>query len=127
MAGALAESMTLATGRLGLDVGLPRVADTLVSLGLETRPTLNPSLLLGTVEMTPLEVVQVYTTLANGGVRARLRAGQAGLGEQGRPLKSFKGQGEAAAAPAPGYQLDRVLSFVAPPRTRRGASPRPPP
>ncbi len=127
MARALAESMNLATVRLGLDVGLPRVADTLVSLGLETRPTLNPSLLLGTVEMTPLEVVQVYTTLANGGFRARLRAVQAVLDEQGRPLKSFKVQVEAAAAPAAVYQLDRMLTLVTARGTGRGASARLPP
>jgi len=127
MARALAESMNLATVRLGLDVGLPRVADTLVSLGLETRPTLNPSLLLGTVEMTPLEVVEVYTTLANGGFRARLRAVQAVLDEQGRPLKSFKVQVEAAAAPAAVYQLDRMLTLVTARGTGRGASARLPP
>ena len=127
MARALAESMNLATVRLGLDVGLPRVADTLVSLGLETRPILNPSMLLGTVEMTPLEVVQVYTTLANGGFRARLRAVQAVLDEQGRPLKSFKVQVEAAAAPAAVYQLDRMLTLVTARGTGRGASARLPP
>jgi penicillin-binding protein 1B len=127
MARALAESMNLATVRLGLDVGLPRVADTLVRLGLETRPTLNPSLLLGTVEMTPLEVVEVYTTLANGGFRARLRAVQAVLDEHGRPLKSFKVQVEAAAAPAAVYQLDRMLTLVTARGTGRGASARLPP
>jgi penicillin-binding protein 1B len=127
MVRALAESMNLATVRLGLDVGLPRVADTLVSLGLETRPTLNPSLLLGTVEMTPLEVVQVYTTLANGGFRARLRAVQAVLDEHGGPLKSFKVQVEAAAAPAAVYQLDRMLTLVTARGTGRGASARLPP
>jgi penicillin-binding protein 1B len=112
MARALAESMNLATVRLGLDLGLPRVADTLQKLGLETAPTLNPSLLLGTVEMTPLEVLQIYTALANGGFRARLRAVQAVLDEQGRPLKSFKVQVEAAAPPAAVYQLDRMLILV---------------
>ncbi len=95
VARALAESMNLATVRMGLDVGLPRVADALQRLGLETRPALNPSLLLGTVEMTPLEVVQVYTSLANGGFRARLRAVRAVLDEHGRPLKSFKVQVES--------------------------------
>ena len=121
MARALAESMNLATVRLGLAVGLPRVADTLVSLGLATRPTLNPSLLLGTVEMTPLEVVQVYTALANGGFRARLRSVRAVLDEQGRALKSFKVQVESAAPPAAVYQLDRMLTLVTTHGTGRGA------
>ena len=124
MARALAESMNLATVRLGLDLGLRRVAATLQSLGLERPPTLNPSLLLGTVEMTPLEVVQVYTSLANGGFRARLRAVRAVLDEQGRPLKSFKVQVDAAAPPAAVYQLDRMLTLVTTHGTARDAGAR---
>ena len=124
MARALAESLNLATVRLGLDIGLPRVADTLQRLGLETPPTLNPSMLLGTVEMTPLEVVQIYTSLANGGFRARLRAVHAVLDEQGRPLKSFKVQVEAAAPPSAVYQLDRMLTLVTTHGTGRGAAAR---
>jgi penicillin-binding protein 1B len=111
----------LATVRLGLDRGLPKVVDTLQRLGLESAPTLNPSLLLGTVEMTPLEVVEVYTSLANGGFRARLRAVHAVLDEQGRPLKSFKVQVEAAAPPAAVYQLDRMLTLVTTRGTGRDA------
>jgi penicillin-binding protein 1B len=124
MARALAESMNLATVRLGLDIGLPKVAETLQRLGLETPATLNPSLLLGTVEMTPLEVVQVYTSLANGGYRARLRAVRAVLDEQGRPLKSFKVQIEEAAPPAAVYQLDRMLTLVTTRGTGRDAAAR---
>ena len=124
MARALAESMNLATVRLGLDVGLARVADTLQRLGLETRPTLNPSLLLGSVEMTPLEVVEIYTALANGGFQARLRAVRAVLDEHGQPLKSFKVQVEAAAPPSAVYQLDRMLTLVTTRGTGRGASAR---
>ena len=124
MARALAESLNLATVRLGLDIGLPQVADTLQRLGLETPPTLNPSLLLGTVEMTPLEVLQVYTSLANGGFRARLRAVHAVLDEHGRPLKSFKVQVEAAAPPSAVYQLDRMLTLVTTHGTGRSAAAR---
>ena len=124
MARALAESLNLATVRLGLDLGLPRVADTLQRLGLEASPTLNPSLLLGTVEMSPLEVVQLYTSFANGGFRARLRAVHAVLDESGRQLKSFKVQVEAAAPPAAIYQLDRMLTLVTSRGTGRDAASR---
>ncbi len=124
MARALAESLNLATARLGLDLGLPKVSDTLQRLGLETPPVLNPSLLLGTVEMTPLEVVRVYTSLANGGFRARLRAVHAVLDEQGRPLKTFRVQVEAAAAPEAVYQLDRMLTLVTTHGTGRDAGAR---
>jgi penicillin-binding protein 1B len=124
MARALAESMNLATVRLGLDLGLPKVVATLHGLGLETLPTLNPSLLLGTVEMTPLEVVEVYTSLANGGFRARLRAVHAVVDENGRPLKSFRVQVEEAAPSAAVYQLDRMLTLVTTRGTGRDAAAR---
>jgi penicillin-binding protein 1B len=124
MARALAESMNLATVKLGLDLGLPKVADALQRLGLETPPTLNPSMLLGTVEMTPLEVMQIYTSLANGGFRARLRAVHAVLDEQGRPLKSFKVQVEEAAPSPAVYQLDRMLILVTTNGTARDAASR---
>jgi penicillin-binding protein 1B len=121
---ALAESLNLATVRLGLDLGLPKVADTLQRLGLATPPTLNPSMLLGTVEMTPLEVVEVYTSLANGGFRARLRAVRAVLDEHGKPLKTFKVQVEEVAPPAAVYQLDRMMTLVTTRGTGRGAAAR---
>lgn len=127
LARALAESMNLATIRLGLDIGLPKVAAMLQRLGLDTAPVLNPSLLLGTVEMTPLEVVKVYTALANGGFRARLRAVHAVVDEQGRLLKTFKVQVEQAAPPAAVYQLDRMLTLVTTRGTAREAASRMPP
>src|SRR6202044_836464 len=122
MARALAESMNLATVRLGLDLGLPQGVDTLPRLGLATAPTLNPSFLLGTVEMTPLEVVEVYTSLANGGFRARMRAVRAVLDEHGKPLKTFKVQVEEAAPAAAVYQVDRMLTLVTTRGTARGAA-----
>jgi len=124
LAKALAESLNLATVKLGMDLGLSKVADTLQSLGLESGVTLNPSMLLGTVEMTPLEVVQVYTSLANGGFRARLRAVRAVLDEQGRPLRQFKVQVEPAAPPAAVYQLVRMLMLVPTHGTAREAAAR---
>ncbi len=127
MARALAESMNLATVRLGLELGLPKVAATLQRLGLDTAPTLNPSMLLGTVEMTPLEVVEVYTSLANGGFRARLRAVLAVVDERGRPLKSFKVQVEEAAPAAAVFALDRMLTLVTTRGTGREAAARLPP
>jgi len=72
--------------KLGLDLGLPHVAETLQRLGLESAPVLNPSLLLGTVEMTPLEVVEIYTSLGTRlscpPARGARRAGRTGPAAQ---------------------------------------------
>lgn len=124
LARALAESMNLATVRLGLDVGVPKVIATLEQLGLESKPPPNPSLLLGALDLTPLEVVQIYAALANGGFRARLRTVRAVLDEKGAALKRFKVEVEAAAPPAAVYMLDRMLTLVTTHGTGRGATAR---
>jgi penicillin-binding protein 1B len=113
MVRALAESMNTATVRIGLDVGLDKVAAALQQLGgLEKRPALNPSMLLGAVDLTPLEVAQVYTALANGGFQARLRSVQVVLDEHGTPLKSFKLEVTPAAPPVAIYQLALMMAQV---------------
>ena len=46
-------------------------------------------MLLGAANLSPLEVAQIYNTLANGGFRSPLRAVRAEvLDEQNKPLKS---------------------------------------
>ena len=52
---ALSESFNMATVRLGMDTGLAAVAELLTRLGLEQSPALYPSLLLGAIELTPIE------------------------------------------------------------------------
>lgn len=124
LARALAESLNLATVHLGLELGLGRVSGTLRSLGVEVSPPLNPSMLLGALDLSPLEVVQMYTPFANGGFRARLRAVRGVLDEQGRALKRFHVQVEEAAPPAAVYQIDRMLMLVPTRGTARGAAAR---
>ena len=76
---ALAESLNLATVHLGLDVGLERVARTLRAARSRAEAAAYPSMLLGALDLTPIEVAQIYNTLANGGFRVPLRAVRAVL------------------------------------------------
>jgi penicillin-binding protein 1B len=109
---ALAESMNLATVHLGLDVGVKNVAAAFPRLGLDRTPAPNPSLLLGAVDMAPIEVAQIYNSLANGGFQTRLRAVRAVLGEDGKPLKTFPLQVAQAAPPASVYALGLMMEAV---------------
>ena len=109
---ALAESLNLATVGVGLDVGLPKVAETLNRFGLERAPTQVPAMLLGAVDVTPLEAAQLYNGLANGGFRNPLRAVQAVIGADGKALKAFPVQVTQVATPDSVYQLDRLLTEV---------------
>ncbi len=71
---ALAKSYNLATVRLGLELGLPEVISTLARLGYPKPIEPYPSLLLGAIDMSPLEVTQFYQTIASGGFYLPLRS-----------------------------------------------------
>ncbi|AVX00855.1 penicillin-binding protein 1B [Vibrio vulnificus] len=72
---ALAKSLNVPTVRLGMQLGIEQVSDTLARLGVnrnEIRPV--PSMFLGAFSLTPLEVAQMYQTLTNSGRKAPLTA-----------------------------------------------------
>ncbi|MEW8431061.1 MAG: penicillin-binding protein 1B, partial [gamma proteobacterium symbiont of Ctena orbiculata] len=71
---ALTQSFNQATVRLGLSVGLDRVIDNLHRLGIRRPLQTYPSLLLGAVSLSPLEMTQMYQVLANGGFGATLKS-----------------------------------------------------
>ncbi len=118
---ALAESLNTPTVRLGMDVGPKKVSALLKGLGLETAPSPLPSMLLGAVEMTPIEVAQVYNSLANGGFRARLKAVRAVLDTDGKPLERYQLKISRAADPAAVQELNASLTQVFARGTARGA------
>jgi penicillin-binding protein 1B len=118
---ALAESFNMATVRLGLDIGLEPIADTLQRLGLEKKPTLYPSMLLGSLALTPIEVAQVYNTLANGGFRVPLRAVRSVVAENGELLQRYEIEITEAADPAAVYALNQGLVQVMERGTGRNA------
>ncbi|HYM26780.1 MAG TPA: penicillin-binding protein 1B [Steroidobacteraceae bacterium] len=118
---ALAESLNLATVGVGLDVGVPKVAATLERFGLTARPAQVPAMLLGAVDVTPLEAAQLYNGLANGGFKNPLRAVRAVIAADGKPLKAFPLEVTPVAAPAAVYQLDRMLLQVMDHGTGRAA------
>ena len=109
---ALAESLNLATINVGMDVGLPKVAETLQRFGLPRAPAIVPSMLLGTVDATPIEVAQMYNGLANGGFRTSLRAVHAVISEDGKKIRAFPLDVTSVATPENIYQVDRMMEQV---------------
>jgi penicillin-binding protein 1B len=109
---ALAESLNMATVRVGLDVGLEPISRVLQQLGLAQRPPLYPSMLLGALALTPIEVAQIYNTLANGGFRVPLRSVRSVIGDDGTVLQRYAIEIEQAADPAAVYALNQALVQV---------------
>lgn len=68
---ALAQSINTVAAKLANEVGTRSVADTARRLGISSRIQLDPSMALGAVEVSPLEMAQAYAPFANGGFAAR--------------------------------------------------------
>lgn len=71
---ALTQSYNQATVRLGLKIGVNNLLQKLQALGVAVKVDAVPSIFLGTVELTPLEVAQIYQSIAAGGYSVPLRA-----------------------------------------------------
>jgi penicillin-binding protein 1B len=85
----LVESLNTPTVRIGITIGLDKVIKTMHYLGLDREIKPNPSLLLGALQLTPMEVQQMYQTLAAGGTYTPLRAIRSVMNSYGVTLKSY--------------------------------------
>lgn len=109
---ALAKSYNLATVHLGMDIGIARIAKTLRNMGVSRPVDLFPSLLLGASPLTPLEVTQIYQTLAGDGFVSPLRSIQAVIAEDGERLQSYPYTLRQAVDPAATYLTNKILQEV---------------
>jgi penicillin-binding protein 1A len=68
---ALAQSVNTVAARLANEVGTSNVAATARRLGITSPVQLDPSMALGAVEVSPLEMAQAYAPFSNGGYFAK--------------------------------------------------------
>jgi penicillin-binding protein 1A len=68
---ALAQSINTVAARLADEVGTSNVASTARRLGISSKIQLDPSMALGAVEVSPMEMTQAYAAFSNGGFQAR--------------------------------------------------------
>jgi penicillin-binding protein 1B len=109
---ALAHSYNAAAARLGTELGVERVLGNAKKLGVERDMKPFASALLGAVELSPLEVAQMYQTIASGGFRSPLRAIREVTTQEGRPLQRYSLAVEQAFPPEPMYLLAAALQGV---------------
>jgi penicillin-binding protein 1B len=109
---ALGDSLNLATVGVGMDLGLGNITHTLQRFGLQQPPDQVPAMLLGAIDISPLQVAQLYNGLANGGFRTPLRTVQAVVSADGKPLKAFPVQVTQVAPAADVYQVVSMMEQV---------------
>ncbi|MGZ8137072.1 MAG: penicillin-binding protein 1B [Methylococcaceae bacterium] len=109
---ALAKSYNLATVRIGMDIGVARTAKTLRSMGITKEIDLFPSLLLGASSLTPMDVTQMYQTLAGDGFSTPIKAIRAVIDANDKPLQSYPFTVKQALDPAATYIVNTMLQEV---------------
>src|SRR5438552_10820345 len=119
---ALAQSYNAATARLGTDIGVEKVLATIKRLGIEREMQPYASTTLGPVDSSPLEVAQMYQTIASGGFRTPLRAIREVTTQDGRPLKRYALAVEQAFPPEPMYLITAAMQGVVREGTGRSLS-----
>lgn len=92
---ALASSRNQATVRLGVEVGVDSLARLIAEL-LDVHPPDHPSLLLGAIDLTPLQMARLYQFIASGGQLQPQRAVRGVLDAEGRALHRYDEALEAA-------------------------------
>lgn len=94
---ALARSYNVATARIGLDIGVRRLAQLMQNLGVDAPADPQPSLILGAVDLSPLQVAQLYQGLASGGQVVPIVAVRGVLDANGRAISRLP---QRSGAPA---------------------------
>lgn len=109
---ALVNSYNVPTVNLGLALGVSRVMTNLRRMGIERELPEFASSLLGANALTPLEVTQVYQTIAGGGFYTPLRAIESVLTAGGEPLQRYPLNVEQVVDPAALFLLTRAMQDV---------------
>lgn len=109
---AITHSRNTPAVRVGVDLGIDKVVNTLHDLGVGVEIPPYPSILLGALEMAPIDVQQMYQTLAARGSYSPLKAIRHVMDMQGKVLTSYqltvKQVASTEAADLLNYALHRV-------------------
>jgi len=118
---ALAQSYNQSTARLGLELGIERVVDTIHRLGVDREVPALPSVALGAVALSPIEVAGMYQTIASGGFSSPLSAIREVMDASGQPLTRYPVAVEQKVRQSAVYLLEYALKEVVRSGTARAA------
>lgn len=115
---ALVHSYNIPTARVVLDIGVHDFVGRLQDLGARQDLPLYPSIALGSVTMSPLEVAQIYESLANGGYRMPLRVINSVTDAEDNPVARFPMESIKVISDEPYYLTFKAMQEV----VRRGTA-----
>tara|TARA_R110002167_G_scaffold34573_2_gene110391 strand:+ start:40422 stop:42767 length:2346 start_codon:yes stop_codon:yes gene_type:complete len=108
----LVNSLNIPTVNLGMALGLENVANAIHLLGFDEDIVMRPSMLLGAVNMSPLQINQMYLALANQGYAEQAHAINTISSNKGETLWQFKATNEQVISTNAAYLMDYALTQV---------------
>jgi penicillin-binding protein 1B len=109
---ALAHSYNQATVHLGMQLGIAQVVNTLRKLGIDTTLTGYPSILLGAANLSPLDILNMYQTIASDGFQHPPRAILSVIKANGQPIQRFGLSMQQGTDPDATYLLNYAMQQV---------------
>jgi len=117
---ALEESLNSATSRLANTIGLDRVRAMAAKLGFGDLPPY-PSIVLGGIEVAPMQIANAYGILANEGLDTPPYAVTAVVDQQNHVIEGHELKAEQVLSPELAYMMDFMLERVINHGTGEGA------
>ncbi len=108
----LVHSRNLPTVRLGLELGVERVIETMRRFGIRRDIAGYPSTLLGASQHSPLEMTQMYQVIANQGNLVPLRTIRSILNQRGHTVARFPISSSRVMDDESAFLMDHALRMV---------------
>ncbi|MDH5546026.1 MAG: penicillin-binding protein 1B [Gammaproteobacteria bacterium] len=112
MYAALAQSYNLAAVKLGLELGVDSINETLHRMGISQPLDSYPANLLGAIDLSPMQVAQLFQTLADSGYLTPLRAIRSVTTGDGRPLSRYDIETKKVVADEQAFMMHVALQNV---------------
>lgn len=121
MVQALSQSYNLSTVRLGQEFGLSSFINHLKKFGVSSDIPPYPSIFLGAVDLSPMEVMNIYGNFATGGFKYPVKAIRSVVDANGKSLDRYSLDVQPTINPASAYALNYGLQQVMNSGTGRAA------
>jgi penicillin-binding protein 1B len=108
----LVNSLNIPTVNLGMALGLDNVAKAIHLLGFDEDITMRPSMLLGALNMSPLQINQLYLSFAKQGYSGKAHTINIIASNKGETLWHFEANNEQIISTNAAYLMDYALTQV---------------
>lgn len=108
----LVNSLNIPTVNLGMTLGLENITKAIHLLGFKEDIVMRPSVLLGALNMSPLQINQLYLTFANQGYIEQAHTINTVVSSKGETLWQYTATHEQAISTNAAYLMDYALTQV---------------